>query len=182
MEPLTRALLGQAEIWWYGFNLRMEGLTDSEYRWHPVADAFDLNDGEDGQLYYAWPPGSRGEAIPPVTTIAWRMAHVALGCFGARNASHFAGPAVSLETGFPSTAAEGFAALTAAFDSWRANIEALGDDGLWRAIGPAEHDVEVMQLGKDDPFIGLIQHIHRELMHHGAEIMLLRDLYRAKFA
>ena len=35
------------------------------------------------------------------------------------------------------------------------------------------------QLGRDDPFIGLVLHVHREVIHHGAEILLLRDLYRA---
>jgi len=28
----------------------------------------------------------------------------------------------------------------------------------------------------------LVLHINREVMHHGAEIALLRDLYRAKFS
>src|SRR5262245_12289606 len=37
-----------------------------------------------------------------------------------------------------------------------------------------------MQLGPDDPMIGLVLHVHRELMHHGAEISLLRDLYAAQ--
>jgi hypothetical protein len=27
---------------------------------------------------------------------------------------------------------------------------------------------------------GLVLHIHREVIHHGAEISLLRDLYQAK--
>jgi hypothetical protein len=36
-----------------------------------------------------------------------------------------------------------------------------------------------MRLGCDDPMIGLVLHVHREVLHHGAEINLLRDLYAA---
>ena len=35
-----------------------------------------------------------------------------------------------------------------------------------------------MRLGRSDPAIGLVLHVHREVMHHGAEVCLLRDLYR----
>jgi hypothetical protein len=31
----------------------------------------------------------------------------------------------------------------------------------------------------NDPRVGLVLHIHRELMHHGAEVGHLRDLYAA---
>jgi hypothetical protein len=31
----------------------------------------------------------------PVTTIAWRLAHIIVGIFGSRNASHFGGPATN---------------------------------------------------------------------------------------
>ncbi len=34
-------------------------------------------------------------------------------------------------------------------------------------------------LTDEDSMAALVLHIHRELFHHGAEIALLRDLYRA---
>jgi hypothetical protein len=46
-------------------------------------------------------------------------------------------------------------------------------------LGDQEGDIADMQLGYDDPFIGLVLHVHREVIHHGAEILLLRDLYRS---
>jgi hypothetical protein len=64
------------------------------------------------------------------------------------------------------------------WEQWRAGLRSVGDDGLWRPMGPGENAPD-MQLGADDPLIGLVLHIHRELMHHGAEINLLRDLYRS---
>ena len=49
---------------------------------------------------------------PPVTTIAWRLAHVIVGVFGERNHSHFDGPEISYPTfAYAGTADE---ALTAA--------------------------------------------------------------------
>ena len=47
------------------------------------------------------------------------------------------------------------------------------DEGLRRPLGPRGGPYA------DDAMAELIAHINREVMHHGAEICLLRDLYRA---
>ena len=44
-------------------------------------------------------------------------------------------------------------------------------DGLTRPCGPAEGPFA------EYPMAALVLHIHREVIHHGAEISLLRDLY-----
>jgi len=54
-------------------------------------------------------------------------------------------------------------------------VRRLGADGLARAIGPAEGP------WADHPMATLVLHINREMLHHGAEIALLRDLYRWHF-
>jgi hypothetical protein len=46
--------------------------------------------------------------------------------------------------------------------------------GLARPCGPAEPF-------PDAPMASLVLHINREVIHHGAEIALLRDLYRWRF-
>ena len=46
-------------------------------------------------------------------------------------------------------------------------MRALGEEGLFRPCGPAE-----------EPFPMLVLHINREFLHHAAEVILLRDLYR----
>ena len=48
----------------------------------------------------------------------------------------------------------------------------LGPTGLSRPCGPAEG------AWGDHPMAALVLHINREALHHGAEIALLRDLYR----
>jgi hypothetical protein len=51
-------------------------------------------------------------------------------------------------------------------------VRALGADGLSRPCGPAEGPFA------DASMAELVLHIHREVIHHGGEIALLRDLYR----
>ena len=53
-------------------------------------------------------------------------------------------------------------------------MRALGEDGLARPCGPAEGPYA------REPMATLVLHIHREVIHHGAEVALLRDLYRAR--
>jgi DinB family protein len=158
---------------------RLEGLTDEEYLWEPVpgswsirpraeATSADAAGGGDLVLDYAWP-----EPEPaPVTTIAWRLGHVIRGCLAFRTATHFGGPAADYETWiYAATADEALAQLDTAYDAWQAGVESLGEEGLARPVGPAEgHFAEA-------PYADLVLHINRELIHHGAEICLLRDLY-----
>ena len=47
----------------------------------------------------------------------------------------------------------------------------LGDEALAAPCGPAEGPFA------EYPMAGLVLHINREAIHHGAEIALLRDLY-----
>jgi len=120
---------------------------------------------------------------PPVTTIACRLVHLGSGCL-ANRASAFCGdgsvPADAdmfdrrhLPTALPTSAMEGIAFLEQAYQRWHDGIATLDDAGLQAPLGPrgAQYAAE--------PMAGLILHINREVMHHGGEIGLLRDLYRA---
>jgi hypothetical protein len=164
------------------FRPRLQGLTDEEYYWEPVPGCWSVrpraqavgNDsagGGDLVLDWSWPEPSP----PPVTTIAWRLAHVTRSCLAVRTANHFGGPSADPETWvIAGTADAALAQLDAAYDAWSAGVEALGEDGLARACGPAEG------FYSEAPLADLVLHINRELIHHGAEICLLRDVYRAR--
>ena len=107
-----------------------------------------------------------------MTTIAWRLAHIIMGCFGARNAAHFGGPPVDYQTfAYAGTAAQALGQLDDAYATWVKGVRGLGADGLARPCGPAEGPYA------EYPMASLVLHIHREAIHHGAEISLLRDLY-----
>ena len=108
----------------------------------------------------------------PVTTIAWRLAHLQIGIFGQRAASHFGGPAISYDTYYyPGDAATALSRLDTAYAAWAAGVRTLDPEGLGRPIGQAEGPFAA------EPMAALILHINREALHHGAEISLLRDLY-----
>ncbi|MGB9280862.1 MAG: DinB family protein [Pseudonocardiaceae bacterium] len=61
------------------------------------------------------------------------------------------------------------------YAAWVAGVRRLGGEGLARACGPAEGPFATA------PMATLVLHINREIIHHGAEIALLRDLYRSRY-
>jgi len=159
---------------------RWEGLTDGEYLWEPVPGMWSIRPRGTSTAPMA---GGSGDftcdfAFPepdpvPATTIAWRLAHLQVGVFGMRVASHFGGPPVSYQTyDYPGDAATALARLDAVYEAWDAGVRGLGADRLTRLIGPAEGPFAA------EPMAALILHINREAIHHAAEISLLRDLYR----
>ncbi|WP_020497449.1 DinB family protein [Sciscionella marina] len=168
-------LLDQLDFYWdYHLMPRLEGLTDAEYLWEPVPDCWTVRATPDGppMIDWQWPVPEP----PPVTTIAWRLAHIAVQVFGIRASAHFGDGSLSITTaGWPITAEQGLAALREYHDVWRAGVASLDDAALQRPVGAAEGP------WADRSMATLILHLNREVMHHGAEICLLRDLYRAEF-
>ncbi len=167
------------EHWQRQLRPRLSGLTDDEYFWEPVSPAWSVrprgtgtapvqSGSGDWTIDFAFP-----EPEPaPVTTIAWRLGHIVVGVLGARNASHFDGPTTDYESfAYAGSAEEALAQLDAGYATWLDGVRSLGEAGLERPCGPAEGPFA------DWPMAALVLHINRELLHHGAEIALLRDLY-----
>jgi len=165
---------------------RLDGLTDGEYLWEPVTGAWNLRRqpdgtfGADGHLGDDAPPD---RDKPPVTTIAWRMMHLAANCFWNRYQAFFGdqdAPADLdmfdprfLPADLPGTAAGGTAFLEDAYRRWHDSIAALDEATLREPLGVRGGPYA------EDSMAALIVHISREAMHHGGEIGALRDLYRA---
>ena len=165
--------------WHQQLRPRLEGLTDEEYRWEPVPGAWNVRPrgtstapiaagGGDFTIDFATPEPDP----PPFTTIAWRIGHLVVGVLGARVATHFGGPPIDYAThDYPGDAAGALAQLDQAYSAWIAGVRGLGPDGLRRPCGPGEGP------WASHPMAGLVMHINREVLHHGAEVALLRDLY-----
>ncbi|GAA2138979.1 DinB family protein [Glycomyces algeriensis] len=176
------AILGQLEFYWeVHLRPRLEGLHDEEYLWEPADDCWSLRPDADGalELEFAEP----APEPPPVTTIAWRMVHIGRDVLGVR-ARAFFGPHEGLEDAhmwdlrlwpdpLPGTAADAIEMLEAAYAHWCEGVRALDTGALERPLGPKG------AWFADDSMAALVLHINREVMAHGAEICLLRDLYRA---
>ncbi|MEU4193654.1 DinB family protein [Kribbella sp. NPDC026611] len=173
-------LIGQLEFYW-DMHLwpRLQGLTDEEFFWEPAAGMWSVRPDGSGQMVY-----ELADPVPdpePMTTIAWRMVHIGVGCFAIRvntffadnpdNADMFDPRHVPAE--LPRTADEGLEFLQHWYTRWHDAIRALDKDQLWQPLGPRG------AYFADDPMLGLITHINREVMHHGGEIGVLRDLHRA---
>ncbi|MFC0436497.1 DinB family protein [Kutzneria buriramensis] len=173
-------LLEQAEWHWHNqLRPRLNGLTDDEYRWEPVAGAWNVRPRGTGKTSMA---AGGGEYVidweypepdpAPVTTIAWRLGHIVVGVFGMRVASHFGGPPMDYNSHeYPGDAKTALAQLDTVYQAW---IDGVRKADLSQPCGPAEGPFA------DYPMAALVLHIHRELIHHGAEIALLRDLYRRR--
>ncbi|GAA3672893.1 DinB family protein [Lentzea atacamensis] len=149
--------------WQMQLRPRLEGLTDDEYFWEPVSDVWTVR--RDGSIDWELPLPSP----EPVTTIAWRMAHIIVGVFNMRTASHFGGPSADYRTWqYALSADEALKQLDDAYAAW---MDGARKADLSLAVGPAEGPFA------EEPMATLVLHINREVIHHGAEIALLRDLY-----
>lgn len=165
-------------LWTAQIRPRLAGLSDAEYLWEPVPGCWNLRPRSQGA---ARGIGGREMVIdfalpepdpPPVTTIAWRVGHLLVGIFGDRNARHFGGPPVDYESyDYPGTAAEALRRLDDGAGRWLEGVRGLDEHALRRPCREPGFETE--------PMAALVLHLNREILHHGAELALLRDLYRA---
>ena len=156
---------------------RLAGLSDAEYFWEPVPGAWNIRRrGEAGGRGTFVPDFAYPEPVPPpVTTIAWRIGHVIVGVFGARNASHFGGPPMDyVNVDWPGDAESALAMLDDVLRRLGPGVARLDEQGLASAGRRGRGSVRA------HPYASLVLHIHREAIHHMAEVALLRDLYRAQ--
>jgi hypothetical protein len=174
-------LIGQLAFYWDAhLRPRLDGLTDEEYFWEPVPGCWTVRPDVDGNYHVEGGPGADPA---PVTTVAWRMMHIAVGCFVTRTSTFFGDGSVGADADMfdprhvpadlPHTAAEAVAFLDDSYRQWRGHVSQLDVEGLSAPLGPKGAYFSA------EPMAALIVHVNREVMHHGGEIGLLRDLYRA---
>lgn len=181
MDTVTGLLVDQLDFYLDAHLFpRLEGLGDEEYFWEPVPGCWNVVDGPDG---WEIQQSAEDPDPPPMTTIGWRLTHIAASNIGTR-ANAFFGPA-PIPDGItfndpmftppvPSTAADAIALLHGAWDLWKQGLAGLGDERLLAPIGPAGGWFA------NEPMAALVLHVSRETMHHGGEIGVLRDLYRTR--
>jgi hypothetical protein len=163
---------------------RLAGLTDEEYLWEPAPGAWSLRRREDATTPRAYGGGDWVLDLavpepdpPPVTTIAWRLGHLISG-FSGRWEWTFGERRHAPETlvDFSPTAAGALAQLDEIGERWSASLAGMTDEQLDRP-GYGQYPYG---LDPELPFIGIIWWTNRELIHHLAEVALLRDLFRAR--
>lgn len=183
-ERLLHRLTGPTVDSGDGLQVEVPPLTDAELLWEPVPGAWTIRRqsdgpgglgatrlvgsgewGHDGGRPHPWPP--------PVTSIGWRINHVTKTLAG--RADHTDGTHTHTEQADEpqGTATGAIEHLTAALAAWRATLVGA-DDAALDMIGystyPNGSDAE-------DAFLDVVWWTNQEVVHHGAEIALLRDLY-----
>jgi hypothetical protein len=151
---------------------RLDGPTDEECFWEPVARCWSLRHGGDGGWHLDGGGGGGPAPDPvPVTTIAWRVGHlggIAVGGFASRRFGD--GTLTTEQINFPPNAAGVPGFLDEHYRTWRAGMTGLSP-GEWVApLGPSWGPYA------EASTVDLALHVLDEVIHRGAEVSLLRDL------
>jgi hypothetical protein len=154
---------------WQRLRSRLAGLSQEEYLWPAAPSCWTVRPSDDGwQVDWADPDPDPA----PVTTIAWRMWHIGSDCLASYVSPHLGEwPLAARGKAWYGDVELAQDALATSYQVFRARIEGLGEDGMWRALGPAWGQFA------ESTWADLAVHALDELAHHGAEIALLRDLY-----
>lgn len=146
---------------------RLVGLSDEEYLWEPVAGSLSVRPDADG-TWRADPDDPTADPSP-FSTIAWRLWHL-VDCFDSYRVRAYESGDDEMDHRFEATATAAIARLDQAVAGFLAGLDALGPavtEPLGPDFGPfAERN-----------HVDLALHALRELVHHGAEIAQLRDLW-----
>lgn len=163
-------LVNSLDFVWDRVRARLDGLGQDEYRWEPVPDCWTVRPAGDGR----W-QADRAHPDPtpaPVTTIAWRLWHIASDCLAGYTERGLGDwPLEVHDREWYPDVTDALAATDRSWAAFRAGLVGLGEDGLWRPMG------EQWGPYAAEPWVALALHAQDELSHHGAEIALLRDLH-----
>jgi hypothetical protein len=186
-KRLTDRLAGPVMDSGNGTDVEVAPMTDHEYLWEPVPGCWTVRRRSDGPGPGAAVLTGTGDwgrdaapaphpSPPPFTTIAWRLSH--LSELLTLRADHTVGSHALTRDDYPvsADAAGAVAAFGSGAAAWR---EALldADDTALDTVG---HSTYPYGSDPEDPFLETVWWVNQELLHHGAEIALLRDLYRAQ--
>ncbi len=179
--PTALAMVrGQLAFSWTVLAQRLATLTQEDLDWEPGPNALRVvRRGEQrsprvvgaGEWVAEWP---EGEDSPQPRTIGWLVAHLTEGYFERWEwtfGEHRRRRDAVEPSGEVGPAVEG---LVAQVTRWRAAVDALDDDAVF-TVGLSQAE----EVDRIAPFGHLVLHMNRELIHHGAEIMVLQDLHRA---
>lgn len=148
-------------------------MADDEYRWEPVDGCWNVRTsaGEPGGWTVDYPDVAPDP--PPFTTIAWRLLHLADG--NTIYWEHSFGPGKRNFTDLPprGTARDAIDYLQQSQAPITATLAELDDEKL--------DEERPTHFGVAWPARRVLAVLVDEQLHHGAEIGVLRDLYRAGF-
>lgn len=168
-------LVALSDSAWARTRRRLDGLTDAELVWEPVPGCWSVRPDAAGVARPDWAPMPDN---PPVTTLAWRLWHLIVGYGAARNARWLGielpgSDDEAARTAPRLTAEAAVAGLEDAHAWWQALLAALPAGELGDRLGPVAGPYA------ESTKAGFVLHQLDEMIHHGAELGVLRDLHAA---
>jgi DinB superfamily len=172
---MTASIMQTFDDVWDRLLRRIRDLRDDEYFWEPVVGCWSLRPTDDGRWLLDGDGGGGPAPDPvPVTTIVWRLGHLAgtLGGF-ARMRFGDGQRLTAAELDVPPHAYELSPFLAGYYRSWKDGLLTLPaaewTQPLGTSFGPyAEANT-----------VDLALHVLDEVVHHAAEVGVLRDLWSA---
>lgn len=150
-------------------------LTDEEFFWEPVTPCWGVRRRGESDAPTQWGSGEWivemwGDDPPRVTTIGWRLVHLAVGGEIYLDRTFDGGSTTLADAEVPGSAAEAVARLRAKQERMLARCAAIEDEAL--TLATPTH------WGEELPLWQLVWTSIVEQFHHGAEIGTLRDVHR----
>jgi hypothetical protein len=179
MADIETSLAVVFDYVWARFLDRLDGLEDDEYFWEPVPDSWSVRRQDDGSWRIDGDGGDGGPGNapipPPFTTIAWRIGHIGLTFIGFGDRLFSDGKITVGDVAFASSAPSALAFLEDSYrDYWRERMAEFGAERWWSSLGPRFGPYA------QNSTTDLALHVLDELIHHAAEVGVLRDLYRQR--
>ncbi|MEX0168859.1 DinB family protein [Streptomyces sp. LMG1-1-1.1] len=184
-QRLTDRMAGPVMDSGNGTEVQVGPMTDAEYLWEPGPGCWSVRRHSDGPgpgatLLVGAGEFGRDTTPPPhpepapFTTIAWRLSHLAE--MLALRADHTNGSRRLTRDDYDVSGdvATAVKAFDTAADAWRDALLSADDtalDTVGHCTYPHGGDPEEL-------FLDVVWWMNQEVLHHGAEIALLRDLYR----
>jgi DinB superfamily len=168
---LARSTVSLLDSAWPRVRGRLDGMGDDEYLWEPVPGCWSVRRlGERWEIEREVPPPSPA----PVTTIAWRTWHIGSESIDGFLQLGFQTKALDLgeREWFPDAVAA-LAAMDTAWARFSDCYHGLDDEAMGRELGARFGPFA------QNSWADLLLHVADELIHHGAEVALLRDLFAA---
>ena len=170
LDSVRDSVLFSLDADWAQLMGRVDGLTDDEFLWEPSPGGWSVRAAADGTFQVDL---EKPDPIPPpMTSIAWRMWHMGPDCLDAYSLRAFGTSGSGIDDrSWTADATEAVELLDRSFQNFRAGVASWTGDDLLTPLG------EGWGAYSTSTQFDLALHAEREIVHHGAEIGLLRDLY-----
>jgi hypothetical protein len=170
MSAIGTAMVTTFDYVWERHLERIASLDDDEFGWEPVPECWSIRADAEGHGRIDG-AGTLPPEPAPFTTIAWRIGHIGVAVGGFADQLFGEGQMTVADMDFPVHASGVAAFYQGHYSAWRDGMVGLDDERWWSQLGPTWGPYA------ESNHVDLALHVFDEVVHHAAEVALLRDLY-----